>query len=73
MTGIGIEAFKDCTALSELKVHNRQPWALEYRFAYGKISYDQIKRIKLYVPFGTGEAFRHNMFFTQFKEILEYQ
>lgn len=65
ITEIGKEAFKGCTSLVELHLRHKKPIDSAEAFADLDLS-----KITLYVPIGTGYAYRHHPFFSQFKEVV---
>ena len=65
---IGRSAFKDCEGLQELIVHEKDPQKMA-SILYGA-NLSGLDSISVYVPIGTGYAYRHNEFFSQFKEII---
>ena len=65
VTLFGADAFCDCTNLIELHLKHKRPIDLTKSFQNLDLS-----KITLYVPIGTGYAYRHHPFFSQFKEVV---
>lgn len=74
VTSIGKEsdfgpgAFADCSGLREIKLREESPEKSESLLTGTGLDY--LKSITIYVPIGTGYAYRHNEFFARFKEII---
>ena len=61
---IGERLFKGCNALSDVHIQAEDPNAISVEFEE-----EDVKNITLYVPIGTGYAYRHHPEFGKFKEI----
>ena len=59
---------EDCIGIQELIVHEKDPQKMA-SILYGA-NLSGLDSISVYVPIGTGYAYRHNEFFSQFKEII---
>ena len=68
VTNIGQDAFRGCNGLSELRIMGKSPETMEHLFSRSGLN--ELENITLYVPIGTGYAYRHNAFFAKFKEII---
>ncbi|MBQ1836690.1 MAG: leucine-rich repeat domain-containing protein, partial [Paludibacteraceae bacterium] len=68
VTSIESEAFGGCTALTSIHIRCEHPENLEiHKYAfYGT----NIENCTLYVPIGTGYAYRHHPVFSKFKEVI---
>ncbi len=64
----GYKPFECCTGLKEIRLHGKAPDETEQLIRYAGL--EDLNNITLYVPIGTGYAYRHNDYFSQFKEIL---
>ena len=67
VTKIVDEAFYGCSGIRELHIHLKNPDAAEGILKSCGLVFSQIS---LFVPIGTGYAYRHHDFFKQFKEII---
>ena len=65
---IDSRAFEGCKGLTSIKIHIEQPSEAEKVFM--DMNPEYFGEIALYTPVGTGDAYRHNEFFSQFKEII---
>ncbi len=65
VTTIGKSAFEGCTNLVELHLRHKKPIDRTKSFQNLDLS-----KITLYVPIGTGYAYRHHPFFSKFKEVV---
>ena len=65
---IGRGVFHACTGLKELQLKEKDPSAMEECLRFTGLENPEL--ITLYVPIGTGYAYRHNTFFAQFKEVI---
>lgn len=64
---IGDYAFEDCTNLKEIHLKQTTP-IIFTEYAFGNLD---LSKITLYVPKGSGEAYRNSGFYNGFKEIIE--
>ena len=64
----GFNAFAGCTALVTIRLRQRDPSAVE-NIDYS-LDWVDLSSITLYVPIGTGYAYRHHPYFSRFKEII---
>lgn len=64
VTEIGGDAFCRCTNLTEIHIHNENPDIIKASF-----NENDVEHITLYVPVGTGYAYRHHPKFKKFKEV----
>lgn len=69
VTQMGEEAFKGCAGLTRIKLHIKEPSVAQDLLEATLPDY-QLRRITLYTPIGTGYAYRHNWFFSKFKEVI---
>ena len=67
VTEIVDEAFYGCSSIRELHIHLKNPDAAEGILKSCGLDFSQIS---LFVPIGTGYAYRHHEFFKQFKEVI---
>ena len=67
VTKIGYYAFRDCTFFTEFHLKQTSPVDFSSAFEYLYPAYN----ITLYVPKGSGEAYKKHKFYSQFKEIIE--
>ena len=68
VTSIGWRAFAWCKALTSIHIRCEHPEDLEIgRYAFDKTN---IVNCTLYVPIGTGYAYRHHPVFSKFKEVI---
>ena len=67
VTVIVDEAFYGCIGIRDLQINLKNPDAAEGILKSCGLDFSQIS---LYVPIGTGYAYRHHDFFRQFKEII---
>lgn len=61
---IGKDCFRDCKSLLEIHLLTEDPNSIEVSF-----SKQDVEEITLFVPVGTGYAFRHHPEFSKFKEV----
>ncbi|MCQ2258490.1 MAG: leucine-rich repeat domain-containing protein [Bacteroidaceae bacterium] len=64
LSEIGDNAFDGCTNLTEIHIHNENPDIIKASF-----NENDVEHITLYVPVGTGYAYRHHPEFKKFKEV----
>lgn len=64
ITRISMSAFKGCINLKEIHIVNKDPNTIEVTFEE-----EDVNDITLYVPIGTGYAYRHHPEFSKFKEV----
>jgi hypothetical protein len=67
VTVISTYAF-ECAGLKELRIRENDPIKIEPLLRDAGL--EKLHQITLYVPIGTGYAYRHNEFFAQFKEVI---
>lgn len=65
VTEIGESTFEGCTSLVELHLRHKKPIDWTQAFASPDLS-----KITLFVPIGTGYAYRHHPFYSKFKEVV---
>lgn len=65
VTEIGTDVFLDCTNLIELNLRHKRP-INQTAFFYNLYP----SKITLYVPIGTGYAYRHHPFYSKFKKVV---
>ncbi len=66
VTGVGFGAFAGCTNLVELHLRHKMPIDLS-----GSLLDVDLSKITIYVPQGSGDAYRNSGFYKEFKEIIE--
>ncbi len=65
VTSIGWDAFKGCSNLKEFHLRNEHPENVKI----GRDAFDGLSECTLFVPIGTGYAYRHDERFKVFKEV----
>lgn len=68
VTTIDLDAFEDCSSLIEIHLRAEDPDSLRIINDYFNI-FDR-SQCTLYVPIGTGYAYRHHPEFGKFKEVI---
>ena len=69
VTKMGEEVFRGCAILTRINLHFKEPSEAQDLLEATLPDY-QLHRITLYTPIGTGYAYRHNWFFSKFKEVI---
>jgi hypothetical protein len=65
VASIGESAFKGCSSLKEFHLRNEHPENIKIEEG----AFDGISECTLFVPIGTGYAYRHDERFKVFKEV----
>ena len=73
VTEIWRYAFNGCTSLTEIYLEHTSPIELSHAFEnyFGFGIKPDLSKITLYVPKGSGKAYKKDPFYSQFKEIIE--